>query len=49
MVDSRVMAITKWSISDLGAATQTACQQRGDDSSAKFTGIFASYANPQIE
>ena len=30
-----VMAITKWSISGLGAATQTACQQRGDDSSAK--------------
>src|SRR6516225_8148021 len=27
-----VMAITKWSISGLGAATQTACQQRGDDS-----------------
>jgi hypothetical protein len=37
-----VMAITKWSISGLGAATQTACQQRGDDSSAKFTGILAS-------
>ena len=37
-----VMAITKWSISGFGAAMQTACQQRGDDSSAKCTNIFAS-------
>jgi hypothetical protein len=46
------MANTKWSIPDvtaitkcdsgLEAAMQTACQQRGDDSSAKFTSIFAS-------
>jgi len=40
MADPDVMAITKWSISGLGAAMQTACQQRGDDSSAKFTGIM---------
>jgi hypothetical protein len=39
---SDVMAITKWSISGVGAEMQTACQQRGDDSSAKCTNIFAS-------
>jgi hypothetical protein len=41
MVDSRCDSHHEMVDSGLGAAMQTACQQRGDDSSAKFTGIFA--------
>jgi hypothetical protein len=42
MVDSECDGHHEIFDSGLGVATQTACQQRGDDSSAKFTGIFAS-------